>query len=114
MLSSFPKQKGAPVGESTHANPDAFKHTVASQLVHDEGGLHLDKDTDNKVHGNDKNGDDDVDAHLAGLLVRVGHQATHKVRLTVVLRIEKELKNMFGQKQRNRTRVDISSVRLTR
>ena len=61
MLSSFPKQKGAPVGESTHANPDAFKHTVASQLVHDEGGL-----------------------HLAGLLVGVWHKATHKVGLAVV------------------------------
>ena len=29
-----------PVGESTHADPDALEHTVASQLVHDlrEGG----------------------------------------------------------------------------
>ena len=23
-----------PVGESTHANPDSLKHTVASELVH--------------------------------------------------------------------------------
>ena len=50
-----------PVGESTHADPDSLEHTVASQLVHDEWGL-----------------------HLAGLLVGVGHQATHKVGLTVV------------------------------
>ena len=41
-----------PVGESTHADPDAFEHTVASELVHDERGL-----------------------HPAGLLVRVGHDA---------------------------------------
>merc|ERR1712240_672182 len=50
-----------PVGESTHADPDAFQHTVASQLVHDEGGL-----------------------HLAGLLVGVGHKATHEVGLARV------------------------------
>ena len=41
-----------PVGESTHADPDAFEHAVASELVHDERGL-----------------------HPAGLLVRVGHDA---------------------------------------
>merc|ERR1719412_272438 len=45
-----------PVGESAHADPDSLEHTVASQLVHDEWGL-----------------------HLAGLLVGVGHKATHKV-----------------------------------
>merc|ERR1712172_377017 len=50
-----------PVGESTHADPDSLKHTVASQLVHDEWGL-----------------------HLAGLLVGVGHKATHKVGLAGV------------------------------
>ena len=50
-----------PVGESSHANPDSLEHAVASQLVHDQGAL-----------------------HLAGLLVGVGHQATHKVGLTVV------------------------------
>merc|ERR1711899_330843 len=50
-----------PVGESTHADPDALEHTVASQLVHDEGGL-----------------------HLAGLLVGVGHKATHEVGLARV------------------------------
>ena len=50
-----------PVGESTHADPDALEHTVASQLVHDQWGL-----------------------HLAGLLVGVGHKATHKVGLAVV------------------------------
>merc|ERR1719327_1468597 len=50
-----------PVGESTHADPDALEHTVASQLVHDEGGL-----------------------NLAGLLVGVGHKATHEVGLARV------------------------------
>ena len=30
-----------PVGEATHADPDALEHTVASQLVHDQGRLHL-------------------------------------------------------------------------
>ena len=50
------------VGESTHADPDSLKHTVASQLVHDQRTL-----------------------HLAGLLVGVGHQATHKVGLAAVL-----------------------------
>ena len=52
-----------PVGESTHADPDAFEHTVASQLVHDEWGL-----------------------HLTGLLVGVGHKATDKVGLAGVER----------------------------
>ena len=52
----------SPVGESAHADPDALKHTVASQLVHDEWGL-----------------------HLAGLLVGVWHQTTHKVGLAAVL-----------------------------
>ena len=51
----------SPVGESAHADPDALKHTVASELVHDERGL-----------------------HLAGLLVGVWHQATHKVWLAVM------------------------------
>merc|ERR550519_2845153 len=46
------------VGESTHADPDSLEHTVASQLVHDQRGL-----------------------DLAGLLVGVGHKATHKVGL---------------------------------
>merc|ERR1719394_2211572 len=50
-----------PVGESTHADPDALEHTIASQLVHDQWGL-----------------------HLAGLLVGVGHKATHKVGLARV------------------------------
>ena len=50
-----------PVGESTHADPDALEHTVASQLVHDERGL-----------------------HLARLLVGVGHKATHEVGLARV------------------------------
>merc|ERR1719367_2759220 len=52
---------GHPVGESTHADPDALQHTVASQLVHDEGGL-----------------------RLAGLLVGVGHKATHEMGLARV------------------------------
>ena len=30
-----------PVGEATHADPDALQHAVASQLVHDQGRLHL-------------------------------------------------------------------------
>ena len=30
-----------PVGESTHADPDSLEHTVASQLVHNQGALHL-------------------------------------------------------------------------
>merc|ERR1719412_287017 len=50
-----------PVGESAHADPDSLEHTVAGQLVHDEWGL-----------------------HLAGLLVGVGHKATHKVGLSGV------------------------------
>ena len=41
--------------------PDALKHTVAGELVHDERGL-----------------------HVAGLLVGVRHKATHKVGLAVV------------------------------
>ena len=52
-----------PVGESTHADPDAFEHAVASELVHDERGL-----------------------HLTGLLVGVGHKATDKVGLAGVER----------------------------
>ena len=30
-----------PVGESTHAYPDAFKHSVAGELMHDQWGLHI-------------------------------------------------------------------------
>ena len=41
--------------------PDALKHTVAGELVHDERGL-----------------------HVAGLLVGVGHKATHKVGVAAV------------------------------
>merc|ERR1719397_701362 len=44
-----------------HTDPDSLQHTIASQLVHDEWGL-----------------------HLAGLLVGVGHKATHKVGLAGV------------------------------
>ena len=55
------KIQWAPVGESTHADPDPLEHTVAGELVHDEGGL-----------------------HLPGLLVGVGHKATHKVGLARV------------------------------
>merc|ERR1719516_35705 len=50
-----------PVGESSHADPDALEHTVTGQLVHDQRGL-----------------------HLSGLLVGVGHQATHEVGLAGV------------------------------
>jgi hypothetical protein len=41
--------------------PDALKHTVAGELVHDERGL-----------------------HVAGLLVGVRHKATHKVGVAAV------------------------------
>ena len=50
-----------PVGESTHADPDSLEDAVASELVHDEGRL-----------------------HLPGLLVGVGDKAAHKVGLAVV------------------------------
>merc|ERR1719239_84676 len=50
-----------PVRESSHANPDTFKHTITSQLVHDKRRLYISR-----------------------LLVGVGHKATHKVRLTRV------------------------------
>ena len=55
------KIQWAPVGESTHADPDSLEHTIAGELVHDEGGL-----------------------HLPGLLVGVGDKAAHKVGLAVV------------------------------
>ena len=29
----------SPVGEATHADPDALEHTVAGQLVHHKGGV---------------------------------------------------------------------------
>ena len=54
-----------PVGESTHADPDAFEHAVASELVHDERGL-----------------------HPAGLLVRVGHDAPDEVKMMMVMMID--------------------------
>ena len=63
-LEIVPRSRGrmiSPVGESAHADPDSLEHAVASQLVHDEGGL-----------------------HLARLLVGVGHKATHKVGLAGV------------------------------
>ena len=54
-------------------------------------------------------------SHLSRLLVGVWHKATHKVGLTVVLDKKKKEFNVFGQKhQKKPTRVDISSVRLTR
>ena len=52
-----------PVGESSHADPDALQHTVTGQLVHDQRRL-----------------------HLPGLLVGVGHDAAHEVRLAAVER----------------------------
>ena len=55
------KIQWAPVGESTHADPDSLEHTVAGELVHDEGGL-----------------------HLAGLLVGVGDETADEVRFAVV------------------------------
>ena len=59
-------QVDSSVGESSPTDPDALQHTVAGELVHDERGL-----------------------NLAGLLVGVGHKATHKVRLTAVPEQEK-------------------------
>ena len=50
-----------PVGESAHADPDAFKHSVAGELMHDEWGLHISR-----------------------LLMGVWHKATDKVRLAGV------------------------------
>ena len=80
-----------PVGEATHADPDAFEHTVASQLVHDQGALHLVMVVIRVIMrmvmmmmmlfivclGDRK-------SHLAGLFVGVWHKATHKVGLAVV------------------------------
>ena len=51
-----------PVGEPTHADPDAFEHAVASELVHDERWL-----------------------HPAGLLVRVGHDAPDEVKMLMLM-----------------------------
>ena len=51
-----------PVGEPTHADPDAFEHAVASELVHDERGL-----------------------HPARLLVRVGHDAPDEVKMMMMM-----------------------------
>ena len=51
----------SPVGESSHTDPDSLEHAVASQLVHDQRGL-----------------------HLSGFLVGVGNKATHKVGLARV------------------------------
>ena len=63
----------------------------------------------------DDNEDDDGDVkeqgHLAGLLVGVGHQATHKVGLAVMLGKRRKVINLIEQ---NPTRVAISSVRETR
>ena len=46
--------------------PDALKHTVAGELVHDERGL-----------------------HVARLLVGVRHKATHKVGVAAVQGLKK-------------------------
>ena len=80
-----------PVGEATHADPDALEHTVASQLVHDQGALHLVMMVMRMImrmvmmlmmlfigcRG-------DREFHLARLLVGVWHKATYKVGLTIV------------------------------
>merc|ERR1719370_2255232 len=47
-----------PVGEATHTDPNSFKHTIASKLVHDQRRL-----------------------NLSWLLVVVGHQTTYEVGL---------------------------------
>merc|ERR1712107_324408 len=49
------------VGESSHTDSDTLKHTITSELMHNERRLNLSR-----------------------LLVSVGHQATHKVGLTSV------------------------------
>merc|ERR1719334_2389167 len=49
------------IGESSHADPDSFQHTITSQLVHNQGGL-----------------------NFSWLLVGVGYKATDKVGLTTV------------------------------
>jgi hypothetical protein len=54
------------VGEASHANPDAFKHTITSELVHDEMGF-----------------------HITWLFVSIGDEAAHKVRLTAVKSVHK-------------------------
>merc|ERR1719204_2774812 len=50
-----------PVGEASHTDSDTLKHTIASQLVHDKRRL-----------------------DITGLLVGVGHKATHKVGLASI------------------------------
>ena len=57
------------VREATHANPDAFKHTIASQLMQNEWRLHTTR-----------------------LLVVIGHNATDEVRLSAVQGGHKSLK----------------------
>ena len=80
-----------PVGEATHADPDPLQHTVASQLVHDQGALHLVMMTMRIIMRMVMMMmmlfifcRDDREFHLARLLVGVWHKATHKVRLAVV------------------------------
>ena len=82
-----------PVGEATHADPDALEHTVASQLVHDQGRLHLVVVVINMVMVNmvnktfrnmTKKRQLLCYMYLARLLVCVRHKATDKVRLAVV------------------------------
>ena len=81
----------SPVGESSHTDPDSLEHAVASQLVHDQGALHLVMMAMRMIMrmvmmvmmlfivclG-------DREFHLARLLVGVWHQATYKVGLAVV------------------------------
>ena len=52
-----------PVGETSHADPDAFKDTIAGQLLQHESGI-----------------------DLSGHLVVVGHDAADEVRLGSVQR----------------------------
>ena len=66
-----------PVGESTHADPDAFEHAVASKLVHDERGLHP-AGLLVRVGNDAPDDDDDGD---------VGHDAPDEVRLCRVQRV---------------------------
>ena len=68
----------APIGESTHANPDSLKHTVASELVHLGRRIFKSRATKGKTAHNQ------VWLHFSGLLVGVRHEAAHKVRLAVV------------------------------
>ena len=60
-IASFVVSIEHPVGEASHTDPDTLKHTIASELVHDERRFNISR-----------------------LLVGVGHKTTHKVGLARV------------------------------